>query len=187
MKLNIHIVSHPIITYLSNITKHHYLPPNICKNISRQLGQFLMYESFRDWLTTSQITIKKINHYYDINIINNQENYILITDQYKFSHFFGEIEYVIPISQIILIQPKEIIENQLNTIEKKTKIIIATYKLNIIYISKIIEHLTRSEKINLNQIRICTIYCENDKLIKISNKYPSLNIYTTQITENMIL
>lgn len=187
MKLNIHIISHPIITYLSNITKHHYLPPNIYKNVSRQLGQFLMYEGFRNWLTTNQITIKKINHYHNITIINNQENHIIITDQYKFSHFFGEIEYIIPISQTILIQPKETIKHQLNTIKNKTKIIIATYKLDIVYVTTIVKYLTNNKQINLHQIRICTIYCENDDLIKIGAKYPHLNIYTTQITKNMIL
>ena len=186
MKLNIHILSHPIITYLSNITKHYYLPPNIYKNISRQLGQFLIYESFRNWLTTYQITVKKIDYYHNITMINNQENHIIIIDQYKFSHVFGEIEYIIPTSHIIIIQPKEIIKDQLNTIKNNTKIIIATYKLDIIYITKIIKHLTNDKKINLNQIRICNIYCQNDDLIKISTKYPSLNIYTTQIKENMI-
>nr|YP_009541766.1 uracil phosphoribosyltransferase [Neogoniolithon spectabile]AYR05975.1 uracil phosphoribosyltransferase [Neogoniolithon spectabile] len=186
MKLNIRIVSHPIITYLSNINKYLYLPYNLEKYILSQLGLFLIYESLRDWLLTYRLTIQKLDYQDSITIIDPQESYMIITDQQDSLHFIQEIAYIIPKCKVKVIDLENSLPNELTEIKTNTKIIIALCQSKIFYLIELIRQLTETNNLNIQHIRVCTIYCKNEDLIQISDRYPKLNIYTTRIIRSII-
>ena len=72
MKPNIYTISHPLIQLLSN-NRENKQPKSLINHIfSKQLGQFLIYETSRDWIGTYKLKIKQIDKIKE-QIINNSE------------------------------------------------------------------------------------------------------------------
>ena len=190
MKLNIHILSHPIIQYLYSINRQTYLANSLQQHIQRQLGTFLIYESIRNWIQTHQLIIKQITTYKEIILLDKHESYLLITNHFKSLSLVQEIEYILPKCSINLITIEDLHNIKLNesmqNIECHHKVIIVTYNLSSKYIIQLINTILNISPIKINQIRITCIKCHSEQLIKISNKYPELNIYTTNINQNML-
>lgn len=188
MKLNIHVISHPIIKYLSSLTQQKNLQINTKKQILKQIGLFLSYESIRNWLTTYNLIIKTLNETKNIVIIDPKESFIIIANTTEDINLIQELQYLLPECNIKLI-PIDIINTPNNcyieTIFSKinytyAKVIIINHYIQTQYILNLI-NLLINNNIEIHQIRLNCINCNTDQLIKISNKYPKLNIYTTAI------
>nr|YP_007878167.1 uracil phosphoribosyltransferase or UMP pyrophosphorylase [Calliarthron tuberculosum]AGA63778.1 uracil phosphoribosyltransferase or UMP pyrophosphorylase [Calliarthron tuberculosum] len=191
MKLNIHVLSHPIIQHLSSLTKEKNLPSNIKNYRLRQLGLFLLYETIRNWIKTYRLTIRKINKKKNITIIDPEESYTIITNTNGDLSLIQELQCLIPKCNINLI-PIKILNsiditnlNQITeNIDSYTKIIIVSNSIDIQYISKLMLYLTNIKNLKIEQIRLTSINCKTDYLIEISKTYPTLHIYTTEINRN---
>lgn len=188
MKLNIHVISHPIVKYLSSLVKQNNLQINTKKQVLKQIGLFLTYESIRNWLKTYQLVIKTLDKTKNIVIISPKESFTIIVNTTEDINLIQELQYLLPECNIKFI-PMEIINTTNNYYIKKnfsqinytyTKIIIVNYHLQTQYILKLINQLINNN-IKIHQIRLNCINCNTDQLIKISHKYPLLNIYTTEI------
>lgn len=187
MKLNVYTSSHPIILYLSSITREKYLSNDLKKYRWRQLGVFLIYESLRNWLQTHLITIKTIEYTKNITILDNQEQYHIITNNNRFLCCIQETEYIIHKCNIQIISEDQItISNNYKNIKDNSynnKIIIVLPISEPSYILKLIQYLIRDIKLQIEQIRLVCVYCYNDHLITISQRHPRLTIYTTEINQ----
>lgn len=187
MRLNIHVTSHPIIQHLSSITKQKNLQINIKKQILRQLGLLLSYETIRNWLQTYKLTIQVMHEKKNIILIDPKESYSIITNTTEDLSLIQELQYLLPKCNISFIPINVIISRDNSCINKAikeikpwTKIIIISYTIHLEYIIKLIDQLINQD-IRLTQIRLSCINCNRDQLIKISHAHPSLNIYTTEI------
>ncbi len=54
MKLNIYTISHPITQFLSSTVQNTQLQSDIQNHTWKQLGQFLIYETIRNWIKNLQ-------------------------------------------------------------------------------------------------------------------------------------
>lgn len=184
MKLNIHIISHPIIQYLSSASKENNIQINIKKQILKQLGLFLSYETIRNWLQTYNLTVQTVNETKNITLINPKESYTIIANKLEDFNLIQELQYLLPKCQFSFI-PTNMTKNINSLCIKKqinnwTKVIIISYSIELEYVKELLQELIK-QKIKIHQIRLSCINCHTDQLIQLSNIYPSLNIYTTEI------
>lgn len=194
MKLNIYTTSHPIIQFLSNTIQNTNLQYNTKNQTYRQLGLFLTYETIRDWLRIYKLHIKQINIIKEFIIIDPKESYIIMTDINMDLAFIQEVSYVLPNCSISLINFSKTNTDNLTDsnfsyiptqINEATKIIVIKKYIDVEYLFKLLYYLTNIRRMNIGQIRLTSIVCEENKLVKISQKYPELRIYTTQVKNNL--
>ena len=182
MKLNIHIISHPIIQNLSSITTNQTVPSNINNLALKQLGLLILYEAIRNWIKTYRLTIKQINHRKEITIIDPKESFTIVSNVFKYLSLIQDIQFILPNSNFKLIEENNL--NHLVEINRNTKIIIVTYKIKLQYILDLLDYFLHKKNIQIHKIRLVCIKCETNQLIEISKKYNKLDIYTTQLINN---
>jgi len=191
MKLNIHLMSHPVIQHLSNtIIDKKFKSYNTYQTL-RQLGLLITYETIRNWVKTYKLTIKQIEKEKEVVIIDPKESYIIILNDLESLSLLQEIQLLIPKIKLELIYKYDISEknkykNKLKGVDSYTKIIMINHKIEVGYVINLLDYLTKNNNIKTNQIRLTCIECETDQLLAISKRYAELNIYTTKITDNSI-
>lgn len=194
MKLNIYTVSHPITQFLwSNIQNGNF--QSHTENYTwKQLGLFLIYETTRNWIKIYELKIKQIYTIKELKIIDPKESYLVVANITIDIGVVQEARDILPKCNISLIDfnknnSPSLIDSNFSYIPEKidlsTKILIIKKYINIEYFLKLMDYLTKTKKVNTSRIRLICIICEDSKLIKISHKYPQLNIYTVQITSNL--
>ena len=189
MKLNIHLVSHPIIQSLSSIVINKPSSSSIINHTLKQLGFLVVYESVRDWVKVYKLTIRQKSRTKTITIIDPKESYIIISDEIRCLNFFQEAQLILPECELKLINNKNSNEKdnqkgQWPEINQYSKIIIINYNLESKYVLNILDTLNRDQEINTHQVRLACIKCLTSQLTAISNQYDKLNIYTTKIISN---
>lgn len=190
MKLNIYNISHPIIQLLSSKIQNTRLETYTKHYSLSQLGYFLIYETIRDWVKIYKLKIKQINRIKEIIVPNPNECYIILTNITSSLDLIYKAKDILPNCDISFINFNKKMQSSCNGsnfsyipehITPDTKFIIMNHYLKTDHIIKIVDYLTTIKKININQIRLTSIICENAELVKISKQYPQLSIYTTQI------
>lgn len=187
MQLNIYLISHPIIKILSNsIIQNNVNIHN--KNEQRYLGLFLIYEIMRRYIDVKNIYIKQIFHSKIVYRLNSNKKHYIITNLSNTYSIIGKITFVIPNFHIIDIDYfnwNNHVLNKLNVIlndkKRQKRFIIFENILVQNNIIQLIENLNNKIKVNIKEINIACLACNQQILNKISQKYPKLNIYTTKI------
>lgn len=194
MKLNIYTISHPIVQILSNEAQNTNLESNTKNQTYKQLGLFLIYETIRNWLKIYRLQIKQVNFVKEIVVIDPKESYIIMTDINMDLAFIQEASYIVPNCNIGLMNFNKTdttnlmdsdFSNTLAQINESTKIIVINKYIDVENLSKLMDYLIIIKKIHTTQIRLTCIICEENKLVKISQKYPELKVYTTQVKDNL--
>lgn len=186
MKLNIHLISHPIIENLSEAIVHHKTSSGIKNHKSKHFGLLLVYEAVRDWIQIYKLNIKQIKSEHKVTVIDPKESYVIIINSLQYFSYFHEIKNLLPKIDFALIREEEIntadqIINKVTEISKRTKIILILDKLNSRYVIKITEQLIKERQIKTDQIRLISTLCTKDEIIQLSQKYNSLYVYTSKI------
>lgn len=190
MKLNIHLISHPIIRDLSDKSHALSITPNNNYQASKYLGMLIIYETIRSLIKTYSLRIKKTSSKKNILLMDPKENYTIIFDSLYNLSLFHEVKFLIPQTTLKLIKHNElklrILDLDSETFNLYTKIIIVNYKFNIDYIKTLIKILINTKSIKLHQVYLACIECETEQLVQISQNeiYKNLQIYTTQIINN---
>nr|YP_009541663.1 uracil phosphoribosyltransferase [Synarthrophyton chejuense]AYR05672.1 uracil phosphoribosyltransferase [Synarthrophyton chejuense] len=192
MKLNIYTISHPITQLLFNQIQNLSIENNVKYHAFNKMGQFLIYETTRNWMKVYNLKIKTIDRIREYTIHNPNESYVIIANINNDLDLIQEAKYILPNCKISLIDFNKNIDSNYvlqdsnlsyipKNINQLTKIIIASKNININNLIKVMDYLINIKNIKINQVRIMCIICESDQLITISQEYPQLNIYTTQI------
>ena len=189
MKLNIHLISHPLIQHLSNITKNPVLSSNITNQALKHLGLFVIYESLRKWLKIYKLIIKKTTGQKEITMIDPKESYTIIFNNVRYLSMFQEIQLLLPKLNLQLLTNQDIYsidkkKSVCSDLNLSTKIIIVNYEMDIDYTQNILNYLIKTSQINIHQIRLTYIACATNQLVQLSDIYNNLNIYTTNIVKN---
>lgn len=195
MKLNIYLMSHPIIQKIANdlIHKQNINTYYNHKNNYSQLGFLIMYEILRKSLLINRIYIKKVNHTKEICTFSNKKSYLIITDLIKWHQIVNKAVNLFP--QVTLqhfsLDKYENSSNNINisNVIKKinnqnTEIFIIELHLINYSIITILDKLILTNNTQSHLIKIVCITCCNNILNKIGKKYPNINIYTTKIITN---
>ena len=178
MKLNIYVISHPIIQILNH--------SNNIKNEPKVI-LFLIYEILRKLIDIKNVYIHKLNNVQKLSVMNSlQENYIIanLVNNYN---LLTEIYDTFPQTHIthynINDSDGNIIKN-IQNINEKTNIIIIEKFLAEDHIINLLEYMNHNINIKEKQITIACITCTNQILEKISKYYNEINLYTTNIIYN---
>lgn len=186
MKLNINLVSHPIIQSLSSIAVNKSFPPNIMHQILKQLALLIGYEILRNWIKIYRITIQQTQAIKTISMIDPKESYVFISNEITWLTFFQDMQLILPDCKLQLIQHQDITGANIaftkcKEIKAHSKIIIINHNLDAEYILKILHRFVTQYQMNIDQIRIACITCKINQLVKISNQHSKLHIYTGKI------
>lgn len=186
MKLNIHVISHPIIKNLSEVIVHHKTHGHTTNHKKRNFGLLIMYEAIRDWLKIYSLHVKQLRSKQPITIIDPKESCVIILNSMQYFNYFCELDNLLPRIQFKLVSTDGISETSkdyaFNDINQYTKVIIALHQLNSEYVINLTECLIKKSGIRIDQIRLISILCREDELIKLSQTYKRLRIYTSRIT-----
>ena len=182
MKLNIHLISHPLTQNLSSISRNISSQDGRLNQYLKYLGLFIIYETIRTWTITYNLKIKTNKKKKDFIIIDPKESYTIIFDDLDYISMLQEIQFILPKMDLKLFKHKD--KEPLNiSCNTHHKILIVNDEINIIHVENLIENLKYTYNINLNQIRLACIECATTQLIKLSEKYSDLTIYTTKIID----
>nr|YP_009399407.1 uracil phosphoribosyltransferase [Kapraunia schneideri]ARW69013.1 uracil phosphoribosyltransferase [Kapraunia schneideri] len=186
MQLEIYQISHPLIKiilssldikYISEIDKHRY---------ERYLGFLIIYEILRKYILIKNIYIKLLEETKQINMIDNDRKYIILTNTSKTYNMISEISCITPNLEIIHTE----YENKHKIQDYIEKISLYKQEYSIFILEKItknyqilnlLDFLIKDSNITINQVSICNILSCSQLLNKIGQKYPKLKIYTTKI------
>lgn len=182
MKLNIHFISHPLTQNLSSISSNISSQYSILNQSLKYLGLFIIYETIRTWTIIYKLKIKTNQKKKDFIIIDPKESYTIIFNSLDYISMLQEIQFILPKIDLKLIEYKD--KEKLNlSYNTHHKILIINNKMDAVYTKNVIEDLKYTYNINLNQIRLACIECATTQLIKLSEKYNNLTIYTTKIID----
>lgn len=191
MKLNIYIISHPIIQIFNNhITQNKY---NTSKNISDNIYHskimvFLIYELFRKTILIQNIYINKLDTIQHLAKMNSMQRNYVFTNIIENFDIMNEISTTFPQTEIQhydinnTINPTDNIKYTFNNI---TNIIIVEKFLDQYDIIRFLEHLINHVSVDEKQIIIACITCNNQIIERISQKYHHIRLYTTQIINTL--
>lgn len=187
MKLNIYLISHPIIKILSN--PYTINNNDIYTNQKKHLTLLLFYEIMRKNLNFKTIHIRQILSLKTIHLPDFHQRNCIITNLSDTYFLISEIQEIIPNLHIINIDTLSASYDANNRIKEilrcnqmtKNKVTIFETILIQNNILQLIEFLTSKLQISIKEVNIACLTCSNQVLKKISEKYPQLNIYTTNI------
>lgn len=188
MQLNIYVLSHPVIKIISNCITTNNHEKNIDYSLSDKhkiLGFLIFYESMRKWLYVEKLYLQKIKSTQELYLFNTKKSYLLITN---FEQTYNMLEYIkqlVPQIKLYHIEENLFLNNELlNNIHHKTHIIIFEKFIEDNNILNYLDFLHKNYQIIITQMTILCFTCNNKILDKMGKKYPTLNIYTTQIIDN---
>nr|ARW68399.1 uracil phosphoribosyltransferase [Chondria sp. (in: red algae)] len=189
MQLNIYSISHPIIKILSNVTKQEEQNPIASSYYYRNIGLLLIYEVLRKYIVIKQVYIKCLYSTKLLNLVDNNEKYIILTNLYDNYEMITDIKTLLPNIDIVDISNNNgtnspININQMVENMEHLQIFILKKELRNKNISEIIKYLTSEKNIPLNNIHIACIITSQNILTNLSYEYPKLKIYTTEIVYN---
>ena len=177
MLLNIYLISHPLIKTLSNSITNYSQSKNYNEYQYKYLGLFLLYEMLTEHIKVYKIYIKKISSVKQINVLNSNKEYYIITDLLDTYTIIGEIKSLVPEIQILSL--KQEINLSQNNLSKQ--IILLEILLDNTKIINLINLLIKEHNINDTNILVACIASKNEVLKKIGKIFPNLKIYTTKI------
>nr|YP_009392994.1 uracil phosphoribosyltransferase [Caloglossa intermedia]ARW61556.1 uracil phosphoribosyltransferase [Caloglossa intermedia] len=190
MRLNIYLISHPIIKILSNSSKYQTTDTSSNEQIRQKyLGFLLFYEIMRKNFYTRTVYIKQISDSKTVFMPDPQKQNYIITNLLDTYSIVSKITEIIPNLNIINISQPDISQETTGKIQEilkynrkfEKKIVIFETTLIQNYTTHLIEFLINKLKISIKEIDIACLICSHQVLNKISQKYPQLNIYTTRI------
>nr|QOS04516.1 uracil phosphoribosyltransferase [Sarcopeltis skottsbergii] len=184
MRLNIYLISHPIIKQLSlSIINTSLKNKQIYQYNAKLLGCLLIYETVRKWIIIHYISIKNIDSKKELYKFDAKESYIILTNLTECGDIVSDINTILPQMYLQHINFNNYYEDNyihLNMI-KKEKIIIVEKFLNNYSIIRLLDYLLLEQKVRISQIKIICITCSHSICEYLGNKYQSLEIYTTKM------
>lgn len=187
MKLNIYVISHPIIQiFKQNIDKNNK-KQSIEDNNESKIILFLIYEILRKLIKITNIYVHKLNYIKQISIMDyQQKNYIItnIVDNFNLLAIIYNTFPQINITHCNINKNEKWYKKNKHNLNQKTNIIIIEKFLVEDNIINIIQDATNDIKITERQITIACITCTNQILEKISKYYNNITLYTTGIIYN---
>nr|YP_010865176.1 uracil phosphoribosyltransferase [Campylaephora boydenii]WGT74118.1 uracil phosphoribosyltransferase [Campylaephora boydenii] len=183
MKLNIYVISHPIIKLLYHKTYENNIIKFTEKQNESKIMLFLIYEILRKLIDINNIYIHKLNHIQKLSIMNSQQKNYIITNIINNYNLLKEIYETFPQTQISHYNDNDTIDKIKNTNDKTNIIIIEKFLVEDKIIN-LLKYIKNDIRIKEKQITIACITCTHQILEKISQYYTEINLYTTHIIYN---
>ena len=192
MRLNIYLISHPIIQKLATDIKNYIVQNKTLRqkyHIFHILNTLLIYEVVRKWIKPYNAYIPSINSIKELYVFDPRESYLILANLVYYSNILLDIYNLLPRTDVqhINLDPLcvKYIDNtcfKSNCIDEiKNKKIIIINNFLTTSIIEILDYLTIEKQISISQVRIICLVCNNTILEKLGERYPLIHIYTTRI------
>lgn len=189
MSLNVYTIKHPLVLNWVNYLNHNEMTTADKYYIINKIGISLIYEAARKSIKLNTLYLKQLDKIVEVNILPQALNNLIFTDMYLCQILSKDIINILPLSRIYPISNSSnnhsifLQKHNVEFSQGRYNIIIIKEDINprtiIDTIEQIIAKYAQQEKIS--NIQICCIRCKTSTLQLLGNRYPNLNIYTTQI------
>ena len=189
-QLRIYVPPHPLIKHWLGVARDQATPPALFRTAMTELGRWLTYEAARDWLPTLETTVQTPLTESAATFVNPEVPLVVIPILRAGLALMEGIQSVVPLSSVYhigMVRNEETLEtscylNNLPTeFDPQTRVIISEPMLATgVTIMAVMEELTQRH-LDPALIRIISIVAAPPALQKLSQAYPSLQIYTAII------
>lgn len=194
LQLRVYVPPHPLITHWLGVARDENTPTTLFKTAMVELGRWLTYEVSREWLPTIDVTIKTPLAECDATFVNPEIPIAVIPILRAGLTLLEGAQTLLPLIttyHLGLVRNEETLNPScyLNKLPAKfsqeTRILILDPMLATGgSILKALEEVTNRGG-NLEFIRVISVVASPIALQKLSQAYPSLNIYTAMIDEGL--
>ena len=194
LQLRVYVPEHPLIKHWLAVARDASTPSVLFKSAMTELGRWLTYEATRNWLPTTETTVQTPLAECPATLINPEVPMAVVPILRAGLALLDGAQTLLPLASIYhlgLVRNEETLEVScyLNKLPEKlapqTQVLILEPMLatgNSITIA--MEELT-SRGADLALMRIISVVSAPPALRKLSEKYPSLSIYTAIIDEGL--
>ncbi|SKB12845.1 Uracil phosphoribosyltransferase [Planktothrix sp. PCC 11201] len=189
-QLRIYVPPHPLIKHWLGVARDQATPPGLFRTAMTELGRWLTYEAARDWLPTLETTVQTPLAECHATFVNPEVPLIVIPILRAGLALMEGIQSVVPLSSVYhlgMVRNEETLEvscylNKLPTqFDPQTRVIISEPMLATGgTIMAVMAELTQRH-LDPALIRIISIVASPPALQKLSQAYPSLQVYTAII------
>lgn len=194
MQLRVYVPPHPLIKHWLAVARDENTPCTLFKTAMAELGRWLTYEASREWLPTLNTTIKTPLAESAATFIDPQVKIAVIPILRAGLALLEGAQTLLPLATIYhlgLVRNEETLKPTcyLNKLPEEftpdTRILIVDPMLATGgSMLQALEEVTK-RKANPELIRIVSVVAAPPALQKLSQAYPSLNIYTAMIDEEL--
>lgn len=194
LQLRVYVPEHPLIKHWLAVARDAGTPSVLFKTAMTELGRWLSYEATRTWLPTITTTLQTPLAQTDATLINPEVPIGVVPILRAGLALLDGVQHILPIASTYhlgLIRNEETLEPScyLNKLPEKfqpqTRILILEPMLatggSIMMAMKILTQ----RGIDPSLVRIVSVVTAPPALKKLSEQYPSLNIYTAIIDEGL--
>jgi uracil phosphoribosyltransferase len=195
LQLRVYVPEHPLIKHWLSVARDENTPPTLFKSAMTELGRWLTYEACRNWLPTIETTIRTPLTECPATFINPEIPVAVVPILRAGLSLLDGAQTLLPLSSIYhlgLVRDEETLEIScyLNKLPEKfpsndSRVLILDPMLATGgSIMRAMEEIT-SRGVDPTNIRIVSVVAAPPALRQLSEKYPSLNIFTAIIDEGL--
>lgn len=194
LQLRVYVPPHPLIKHWLAVARDAQTPPTLFRSAMTELGRWLTYEAIRDWLPTIDTTVQTPLAECPATFINPELPVVVVPILRAGLGLLEGAQTLLPLASIYhlgLVRDEKTLETScyLNKLpeefDSETRILILDPMMatGSTIMTAMAELAKRGAQPGL--VRIISVVAASAALQKLGTNYPSLNIYTATIDENL--
>lgn len=194
IQMRVYVPPHPLIKHWLGVARDAGTPPALFRSAITELGRWLTYEACRDWLPVVETTIETPLAPCPATFVNPEVPVVVVPILRAGLALMEGVQPVIPLAAVYhlgMVRDEETLEarcylNKLpDQIDPQTRVLICEPMLATGGTIMATMAMLTDRGVDPGLIRILSVVVASPALQKLSQAYPSLNIYTACIDESL--
>ncbi|MCT7991567.1 uracil phosphoribosyltransferase [Laspinema olomoucense] len=194
IQMRVYVPPHPLIKHWLGVARDAGTPPALFRSAITELGRWLTYEACRDWLPVVETTIETPLAPCAATFVNPEVPVVVVPILRAGLALMDGVQPVIPLAAVYhlgMVRDEETLEarcylNKLPAqIDPQTRVLICEPMLATGGTIMATMAMLTERGVDPGLIRILSVVVASPALQKLSQAYPSLNIYTACIDESL--
>ncbi|WP_254564195.1 uracil phosphoribosyltransferase [Oscillatoria sp. HE19RPO] len=194
IQMRVYVPPHPLIKHWLGVARDAGTPPALFRSAITELGRWLTYEACRDWLPVVETTIETPLAPCPATFVNPEVPVVVVPILRAGLALMEGVQPVIPLAAVYhlgMVRDEETLEarcylNKLpDQIDPQTRVLICEPMLATGGTIMATMAMLTERGVDPGLIRILSVVVASPALQKLSQAYPSLNIYTACIDESL--
>lgn len=194
IQMRVYVPPHPLIKHWLGVARDAGTPPALFRSAITELGRWLTYEACREWLPVIETTIETPLAPCPATFVNPEVPVVVVPILRAGLALMEGVQPVIPLAAVYhlgMVRDEETLEarcylNKLpDQIDPQTRVLICEPMLATGGTIMATMAMLTERGVDPGLIRILSVVVASPALQKLSQAYPSLNIYTACIDESL--
>lgn len=194
IQMRVYVPPHPLIKHWLGVARDAGTPPALFRSAITELGRWLTYEACRDWLPVVETTIETPLAPCPATFVNPEVPVVVVPILRAGLALMEGVQPVVPLAAVYhlgMVRDEETLEarcylNKLpDQIDPQTRVLICEPMLATGGTIMATMAMLTERGVDPGLIRILSVVVASPALQKLSQAYPSLNIYTACIDESL--